>query len=84
MTVPRTRPERSQGLLTIEIKSRGLKCGRAGFSAWPVASKLMEVTLKSWHERKASKCNCFFVATNFQIDPRTVNICFMQCVCVHC
>ena len=41
-------------------------------SAWPVASKLREGTLKSWHERKASKCNCFFVATNFQSDPRSI------------
>ena len=47
MTVPRTRSEPSPGLLTVQIKSRGLKCGRAGFSAWPVASKLREGTLKS-------------------------------------
>ena len=31
-------------------KSRGLMCGRAGFSAWSVASKLREGTLKSLHE----------------------------------
>ena len=53
-------------------RSRGLKCGRAGFIAWPVASKLREGTLKISHGRKASKCTCFFVATNFQIDPRTL------------
>ena len=49
---------------------------KSWFQRMAVASKLMEGTLKSGHERKASKWNCFFVATNFQIDP-----CILKSAC---
>ena len=68
---PRTRNELSQGLFSVYIKSRDFKWERAGLSAWPFASKLRESNLKSWHARKASKCNGFSSDTNFQNTPRT-------------